>query len=457
MFKTAVSFNDVKAKMGEMLMPSLMVSFAYLAQALIVATDVLIISWLGVEELASAGFVVRIYMPFFLLALGFSLPILAMCGRALGQGDNKQLRSVFQHSGILTLFVSIASVYITKYLLIEYLNYINQPANIIAIASEYADIFLWSIPLVVWGSSIRSVMTVIGYVKPFMILGFCIFILNAVLDYILVFGITGVIEPMGISGAAIATIIVNLSYLILLALILIKKSEFKGFEILTKFEKINFGLFKDISLMGIPMSIRMIVETGLMTYYYSLMAGFGLLYLGAYQVAYQFDTIAFLFAIGTSTAISTRVGIANGKNNIKEMLSISYAGILLMTIKLTIIGLLVMIFAGAITNIFFGGGENYELIKPIAINMLIIVAIYQIVHSLYFAILSAIDGMGKTRASSIIFMFCLVFFGAGGAYVLSQSSLGGYGILIACFGSYVMSFFLLLPLFVKHIKKYENE
>lgn len=71
-----IRFSDVKLKMKEMLVPSLLVSFAYLAQSLIVATDVLIISWLGVEELAASGFVVRLYMPFFLLALGFSIPIL---------------------------------------------------------------------------------------------------------------------------------------------------------------------------------------------------------------------------------------------------------------------------------------------------------------------------------------------------------------------------------------------
>ena len=68
-----------------------MVSFAYLAQSLIVITDVLIISWLGVEELLE-----DYICP--LLALGFSIPILSLCGQAKGQEDYKKLRGIFQHS-----------------------------------------------------------------------------------------------------------------------------------------------------------------------------------------------------------------------------------------------------------------------------------------------------------------------------------------------------------------------
>ena len=72
--------------------------------------------------------------------------------------------------------------------------------------------------------------------------------------------------------------------------------------------------------------------------------------------------------------------------------------------------------------------------------MLIIVSSYQFFHSLYFSILSAIDGMGKTKTSSILFITTLLIVGVGGAYVLKQTPLGGYGILISLFLSYIASF-----------------
>ncbi|MGB1360635.1 MAG: MATE family efflux transporter [Alphaproteobacteria bacterium] len=457
MIFSTVSFADVWVKMKEMFKPSLIIAFAYLAQSIIVTTDVLIISWLGVDELASSGFVVRFYMPFFLLALGFSLPILAMGGKAKGTGSNKGVRSVVQHSLLLNFVVSVFSAFITGYLLNKYLVYIEQPQYIIDYANDYADIFLWSIPLVVWGSSMRSFMTVAGDASLFMRVGFVMAGLNAVLDYVLVFGLDGFVNPMGIAGAAIATIIVNLIYLLIMGYFIINNAPFSQYEIFTKFEKIKLKMFKDITVMGFPMSIRMITESGLMTYYYTLMAGFGAIYLAGYQVAYQLDTLAFLFAIGTATMITTNVGIANGKRNVKDMLSNAYAGTLLMTGSLTIIGLILFVFAPFISFIFFGGNADYETIKPVAINMIIIVAIYQAVHSLYFAILSAIDGMGKTKISSTLFIIVLIVVGAGGSYVLKDTFLGGYGILIACFVAYAVSFFVLFPLFIKFIKDFKEE
>ena len=41
--------------------------------------------------------------------------------------------------------------------------------------------------------------------------------------------------------------------------------------------------------------------------------------------------------------------------------------------------------------------------------------------------------MGKTKTSSILFITTLLIVGVGGAYVLKQTPLGGYGILISLF------------------------
>ena len=452
-----IPFRDIKAKMLEMYKPALMVGIAYCALALVTATDVLIISWLGIEQLAAAGFVVRIYFPFFIFAVGFSLPVLAMCGKALGENNHQKVRSIFQHSLMITLAISLLSVFIAKYIIRGYLNYIDQPQRIIDYAVEYGDIFFWAIPLVVWASSARAIMSVLDYVKPFMILNFTLVVLNGILDYVLVFGFADFIPAMGLTGAAIATIIVNVFYLTVLGLLLLKKSQFKDFKFLTQFENIKLSYFKEIFIIGVPLSIRRIVDKGLSTYYYTLMAGFGLFYLGAYNVAYQIESLAICLAIGSSTIISAQVGIANGRKSVREILTVSYAGILLMLTKISILGLTIMIFAPLIVAMFLGGSESYEDIKPIAIKMLIIVATYQIVQTFYYSLLSAMDGMGLTQKSSTIHMSSLAIFGAGGAYVLSQTSLGGYGILLACLGSYVMSFFLLAPLFVKYIKKYEKD
>jgi len=449
-----IRFSDVKLKMKEILIPSLMVSFAYLAQSLIIATDVLVISWLGVEELVASGFVVRLYVPFFLLALGFSLPILSLCGQAKGQGDFKKFRGIFQHSLLLNFLVSLLSVFLTKYLLNKYLLFVEQPENIINYAKDYADLFIWSIPLVVWGSSIRSFMTVVGNAKYFMCLGFVALVLNAIFDYIFVFGLNGFIEPMGISGASFATILINIIYLLSLIYLLINNESFKKYAVLTEIEKIKLELIKKIFFVGFPMSIRMIIESGLMIYYYTLMVGFGTFYLAGFQVSYQVDTMAFLFAIGTATAISTNVGIAKGRRNVNEILLNTYAGILLMTLFLSGIGLFFLAFTPLIADLFFSDSEHYNVIKPILINMLIIVSSYQFFHSLYFSILSAIDGMGKTKVSSTLFIITLLIVGAGGAYLLKQTALGGYGILISAFLSYIVSFFVLLPLFIKYIKEY---
>ena len=196
-------------------------------------------------------------------------------------------------------------------------------------------------------------MTVAGNAKYFMYLGFVAFVLNAVFDYIFVFGLDGFIEPMGISGLAVATIVVNVIYLLSLVYLLINNESFKEYKVLTELEKVKLKLIKKISFVGFPMSIRMIIESGLMVYYYTLMAGFGTFYLAGFQVSYQVDTMAFLFAIGTATAILTNVGIAKGRRDVNEILLSTYAGTFLMTLFLSGIGLFFLVFTPIVADLFF--------------------------------------------------------------------------------------------------------
>ncbi|NQY42312.1 MAG: MATE family efflux transporter [Legionellales bacterium] len=86
----------------------------------------------------------------------------------------------------------------------------------------------------------------------------CANIINLILDIILVFGISNIINPMGTKGAAIATVIGQFIQALLLLLIFLNKNNRKAYR--THYCKIKLKILFECINIGLPVSISHLIE-----------------------------------------------------------------------------------------------------------------------------------------------------------------------------------------------------
>jgi putative MATE family efflux protein len=175
-------------------------------QTLYFLVDLYWVGSLGKEAVAAVG--VAGNLQFIVLAVSQMLAVGAttLVSHAAGQRDHERARLVFNQAQVLSLVVAV--VFLVAGLLVRDWYVMQQSADA-ATARMAAEYLVWFIPamalqfaVVAMGAALRGV----GNFKPGMVVQTASVIINIVLAPVLIFGWgTGV--PMGVSGAAIATLI----------------------------------------------------------------------------------------------------------------------------------------------------------------------------------------------------------------------------------------------------------
>jgi len=138
--------------------------------------------------------------------------------------------------------------------------------------------------------------------------------MNALLNYIFIFGNFGA-PRLELLGAGIAS---SLSYifgffLFVLYMRLDKRSN--SFQIFNNFWKSDWPRFKEVILLGGPMSLTTFFEGMLFNAAVIIMGVIGVMEQAAYQIALNVAALAFMLPYGMSMAGAVRIGLARGADN----------------------------------------------------------------------------------------------------------------------------------------------
>ena len=158
---------------------------------------------------------------------------------------------------------------------------------------------------------------------------------NITFDWILIFGLKGWIEPMGVKGAAIAT-----------SLAMIFQCGVLGGIFLNKSNRLNFGtgawefLFKpfmECLKIGMPLAIFMVAELLAFAVYYAMMKDMGLVYITIAGICQSMLILFLFFSDGLNKAIAILVGNLIGSKGLENVPKLMQAGLKLNFLFLVIL------------------------------------------------------------------------------------------------------------------------
>ena len=159
-----------------------------------------------------------------------------------GRKDVSNLRSVLGLCLMLVVGTSLVFLFLSQFLPEQILSIYSKDERVITLGAKYIRIFSWSFLVTAVTFSYSFVMRSTGDVKTPTSVSIGALLLNTFLSYSLIFGKFGLPE-VGVTGAAIATIIARAAEcIVLLAVTYAKKSPVAAtMKQLTDFDRAFFG------------------------------------------------------------------------------------------------------------------------------------------------------------------------------------------------------------------------
>ena len=230
--------------------------------------------------------------------------------------------------------------------------------------------------------------------------------INALMDYVLIFGHWGFPE-LGIKGAAIATVISSsVGFIVYLAL-LSKRANNTQYRTISGW-RFDQALFRRLVRFGLPNGLQFFIDMIGFTVFILFMGRLGTVPLAAINIAMNINILAFLPMIGVGIAISVLVGQSLGRDRPDLAERSVYAGAHICFIYMATAAALYWFVPGVFLSIFSAqaDAESFDEIRPIAIAALRFVAVFSLFDTLNIVFSSALKGAGDTRY--IMFMALLV-------------------------------------------------
>ena len=131
--------------------------------------------------------------------------------------------------------------------------------------------------------------------------------LNALLCYPLVFGRWGLPE-MGVAGSALATLLIQVLSLIVIALYAALLPDLRRFHLFQRFWRPDWHAMAQVFRLGAPIGLTGLAESGLFQATALMMGWIGTVQLAAHGIAMQVTAIGFMVHVGLSNAATVRTG-----------------------------------------------------------------------------------------------------------------------------------------------------
>ncbi len=284
---------------------------SHVAQVMIGVTDTLMLGWYDVRALAAVTIAQTLWFVLFIVGSGFAFAVLPMVASALGEGNERQVRRVTRMglwlSAIYGLAVTVPLIW-TEWIMLA----LGQTAETAAMAQDFLHIGAFGLVPALLTMVLKSYLSALERSQPILWITVIGALLNAGLNYLLIFGHLGFPE-MGLRGAAIASVTLHVLGLFVFCFYSARVTpEHALFRRLWRIDREAFG---QVLKLGWPIGLTNLAESGLFSAASVMVGWIGAIPLAAHGVALQLSSLTFVVHLGLSQAATVRVGNALGRKD----------------------------------------------------------------------------------------------------------------------------------------------
>ncbi|MBI2605290.1 MAG: MATE family efflux transporter [Deltaproteobacteria bacterium] len=247
---------------------------------------------------------------------------------------------------------------------------------------------------------LRQYLQAFGVASPVMLVLIAANVLNAVANWVLIYGKFG-FPAMGVRGSATATIVARAFILVVLFAYLAGWSRRSGYGGLFSGVKLARAPIRQILALGAPAGFQMLLEVGVFATATFLAGKLGAVPLAAHQIVLQIASLTFMIPLGISTAASVLVGRAIGAGDHRLAARRGWNAFAVGVALMGCVGLLLFSIAGPAVRVF----TDQAPVLAAGAALMPIVAFFQVFDATQVIGAGALRGAGSTKASMLANLF----------------------------------------------------
>lgn len=357
--------SEIKAKaegrltegsvLSHMLRMAFPMSLGLVAIMMVDLVDAFWIAQIGENPLIAIGFAMPITSLFMSIGIGLSTGASMKLAQMLG--DYKPL-DICQNFVVNALIISVSITFVCVVIgilsITSLFSFLGASGEVLSLINDYMFIWYLGMTALVVPMVGNGLIRATGDSTWPSIVMISAAVLNAILDPILIFGIW-IIPPLGIEGAALATVIVRTLAMIAMILILHFKLNLICWK-MSSFAQVRRSFF-DILDVSASATLSFIITPIANTMIVSIIATIGLVEVAGFNIGIRIEMVALVFVMGVSASVGPIMAQNFGANAIERLVLIRRISLILIASAAVISAIIVIAFSNEIAQIFDSSQE----------------------------------------------------------------------------------------------------
>ncbi|WP_420137202.1 MATE family efflux transporter [Sphingomonas sp.] len=286
-----------------------------MTQALIQATDVVLLGWLGARSLAAGALGTNLFVAFLIFGMGLVTASSPLLSRKLGGMPHsvRDIRRTVRQTMWAAMTVA-APVLVILWHADMLLIALGQDAGLAREAASFVRALEWGIVPALLYLVLRAFMAALERPIWSLLIGAGGVIVNALINYGLIFGAWG-LPRLGLVGAGLGSALTQTAMFLGMAAVVLLHPRFRRYRLFGNFWRADWPRYCEVWRLGAPIAITLALEVTVFNAAVFLMGLISTDALAAHAVAIQICTFTFMVPLGLAQAATVRVGLAFGRQD----------------------------------------------------------------------------------------------------------------------------------------------
>lgn len=274
--------------------------------------DTLMVGRVSANALAAVALGNLYFFNCIVIPMGALMALDPLVAQAVGADDHPSVTRAMQRGMLLAILLGLAATLVMLPVR-PVLHLFRQPAEIIPGATTYVHVGAWSMVPFLAFMVLRQSLQALHRLAPIVITIFAANVVNAVLNWVLIFGHVG-FPRLEVAGAAIATVFGR--WFMVALLLVIAWPDLRPY--LSRLDRPSMAArpIGRMLALGIPIGLQQFLEYSAFAAVGLLMGTFGAVQVASHQIALNLAALTFMVPLGVAAAGAVRVGHAVGAGDL---------------------------------------------------------------------------------------------------------------------------------------------
>ncbi len=267
-----------------------------------VITDLVMVGRISAFAVAAVGLGLQSLMFVFAVLTVLHVGTSALLSRFVGAGQMNRASAGLSTLLRFAFFLSLPMMLLWYFLASNVYVWFGTAPEVIALGEDYVQMLTWMLPFIFVKLVFVTALNASGDTKTPMKVKIASIILNVFLNYLFIFGNLGFPE-LGVLGAAVGTVIVNMLELIVYVVLYLRRK--MPYVPAWHYSR---SLLKRALKVGLPASFERTLTFGSFMLFTLVIAQYGTEILAGYQIGLRVEGLAFMPGIGFTIAAMALMG-----------------------------------------------------------------------------------------------------------------------------------------------------